>query len=254
MDLTYHIDVFEGPLDLLLSLIAKNKMNIADIRITLIFEQYMEYLNQMQQMDMELTGDFIAMAAELMLIKSRMLLPRNEEEEEDPRERLAAALLEYQKAKLAAQFLDGQYTRYHDRFAKDTSEIAADGTILPQDSYALFEAMSGLLERMNDRPQNIASYVAPIIKRKYIPVGTRVPYIVALLKSTEKVQFLDFFSEATTKSELVATFLALLEMIKSGNIRIFYENKDVLDRTLCFALNEQSPLPEIYAEKEETVV
>ena len=96
--LTYRLDQFEGPLDLLLTLITKNKVSITDIPIAIICDQYMEYIEEAQRMDLDIASEFIVMASELMLIKSRMLLPRDEEsEEEDPRAALAAALLEYKR-------------------------------------------------------------------------------------------------------------------------------------------------------------
>ena len=104
-NITYKLEAFEGPLDLLLQLIEKNKVKITDIPIALIFEQYMEYLDMMQAMDMEVAGEFIVMASELMLIKSKMLLPKAETETEDPREKLAAMLAEYQRMKQAAGYL-----------------------------------------------------------------------------------------------------------------------------------------------------
>jgi segregation and condensation protein A len=107
-ELQFKLESFEGPLDLLLKLIAKNKVEICDIPISLIFEQYMEYIERMRRMDMEIASEFLTMAAELMLIKSRMLLPRQSEEEEDPRERLAMALLEYKCMKDASVLLKEQ--------------------------------------------------------------------------------------------------------------------------------------------------
>ena len=97
-DLTYRLDRFEGPLDLLLSLIQKNKVNIEDIPISLICDQYMEYISEAKRLDMDIASEFIVMASELMLIKSRMLLPRAENEESDPRKELSDALLRYQQA------------------------------------------------------------------------------------------------------------------------------------------------------------
>ena len=104
-ELNFRLEVFEGPLDLLLSLISKNKVDIYDIPIALILDQYMEYLDQMRQMDMDIAGDFIVMAADLMLIKSKMLLPKtviDGEEPEDPRAELARSLIAYKQAKEAA--------------------------------------------------------------------------------------------------------------------------------------------------------
>lgn len=98
-DLTYHLQTFDGPLDLLLALIRKNKVEITDIPISLICDQYMAYLSEAEAMDLDLTSEFIVMASELMLIKSKMLLPRTEPEEQDPRAGLAEALLKYQQAK-----------------------------------------------------------------------------------------------------------------------------------------------------------
>lgn len=110
--ITYHLEQFDGPLDLLLALIAKNKVNIADIPISLICDQYMEYLSAAQALDMEIASEFLVMASELMLIKSRILLPRLEEEEEDPRAALADALLQYQRAKAAAVKLNERFAIY----------------------------------------------------------------------------------------------------------------------------------------------
>ena len=126
--LTYKLEQFEGPLDLLLSLIQKNKVSITDIPISLICDQYLEYITQAQKLDMELASEFIVMASELMLIKSKMLLPRNEEEEEDPRAALAAAVLEYQRAKEASTYLKDMFEEYGLRMVKDTDEIAPDKT------------------------------------------------------------------------------------------------------------------------------
>ena len=121
-DLSFHLEVYDGPLDLLLGLITKNKLDIYDIPIALILDQYLEYLDSMRAMDMEIAGEFIVMAADLMLIKSRMLLPKPEiegEEEEDPRAALTRALLEYKRAKEASVYLADQYSIYAGRIAKE---------------------------------------------------------------------------------------------------------------------------------------
>ena len=107
--LNYKLEKFEGPLDLCLTLIKKNKMSIEDIQISVLCDQYMEYINSMENADIEISSEFLLMASELMLIKSKMLLPRNEEEEEDPRAALAAAVLEYQRAKEASTYLKDMF-------------------------------------------------------------------------------------------------------------------------------------------------
>ena len=121
--LNFKLEIFEGPLDLLLSLISKNKVDIYDIPISLILDQYLENLEMMRKMDMDVAGEFITMASELMLIKSRMLLPKSPlEEDVDPRERLAQALIEYKRAKEAAVMLNENYLKYAGRIAKSMDE------------------------------------------------------------------------------------------------------------------------------------
>ena len=121
---TYKLEQFEGPLDLLLSLIHKNKVSISDIPIALICDQYVEYLNAAEELNMDVASEFIVMASELMLIKSKMLLPKEEDDEEDPRAVLADALLRYSQAKEAAQKLAPLYAFYSGRMVKDTDEIS----------------------------------------------------------------------------------------------------------------------------------
>ena len=132
--LTYHLETFEGPLDLLLSLIQKNKVEITDIPIALICDQYLAYIAEAESLDMDLTADFIVMASELMLIKSKMLLPKEEEEEEDPRAELMEALIKYQQAKAAAAYMGKRYPTYSGRMVKDTDEITVDKTFVADQS------------------------------------------------------------------------------------------------------------------------
>lgn len=118
-DLTFHLEIFDGPLDLLLALIAKNKVNIYDIPIALILDQYMEYIHQMDLFNLEVASEFIVMAAQLMVIKSRLLLPKPEnEDEEDPRQELVDLLLEYKRAKQTAEVLHELEFTYGGRFEK----------------------------------------------------------------------------------------------------------------------------------------
>ena len=121
--LVFKMEVFEGPL----SLIAKHKMDIRDIQIAIIFDQYMEYVEEMKRMDMEIAGEFITMASELMYIKSRMLLPK---QEEDPREELVRVLMEYKTAKEIASWLSEREDDFSGRFEKDTDEIKPDRGVL----------------------------------------------------------------------------------------------------------------------------
>ena len=125
-EISYHLEVFDGPLDLLLNLIAKNKVEISDIPIFVIFDQYMEYIKAAQALDMELAGEFIVMASQLMLIKSKILLPSQDEKEEDPREALANALMEYNRVKGISAMLSDYYEKSGGRFVKEPQFFEKD--------------------------------------------------------------------------------------------------------------------------------
>ena len=151
---TYRLDQFEGPLDLLLTLIQKNKVNIEDIPIAIICDQYLEYLRAAKDMDMEIAGEFIVMASELMLIKSRMLLPKEKNDEKDPRADLADALLRYQQAKQAAVKMAELYAVYSGRMAKDTDEISIDTTyVADQQVTSLCAAVRRMIAANESRPK-----------------------------------------------------------------------------------------------------
>ena len=222
MELVFRTEVYEGPLDLLLALIAKNKMNIADIKIAVIFEQYMEYVSGMQVEDMEVAGEFIRMASELMLIKSKMLLPK---QDEDPREELVRTLMEYKTAKEAAEKLSILEKEYFGRFEKDTDEIVIDKTKLDDmDVSLLSEAMTRILMKISDkreleRTKPIES-INPIIKKQIVPVSERIEHVISVMKKKKSMNFESLFDDAKTRSGIVATFYAVLDLLKNGNIEI----------------------------------
>ena len=260
--LTYKIDTFEGPLDLLLSLIAKNKMEIADIRITVIFEQYMAYLDRMKQMDMEIAGEFIVMASELMLIKSRMLLPKPEDPDaEDPRARLAAALLAYRQAKEAAAYLEGQYAYYSARYTKDEDEVPVDsGYISQHDIQLLQKALARLFSRKDKEAPPPMTGINPIIKKTVVPVSDKIRDVSHRLTVGGTTSFLSLFEQAQSKSEIVALFIAVLSLIKDGYVLLekrlaaVPEDEDALwDSTADYqyefycTLNPEQAVPEDYA-------
>ena len=169
--LTYRIDQFEGPLDLLLTLIQKNKVNIEDIPIALICDQYLEYIKAAQNMDMELAGEFIVMASELMRIKSSMLLPRVQPDEKDPRAELADALLRYQQAKQAAQKMAPLYQLYSGRMVKDTDEITVDVTyVADQQVTSLCAAVRRIIAANESRPKAEKQVFVPMIAQPSVPV------------------------------------------------------------------------------------
>ena len=219
--ITYRIEQFEGPLDLLLTLIQKNKVNIEDIPIALICDQYLEYIKAAQDMDMELAGEFIVMASELMLIKSRMLLPRAEEPEKDPRKELADALLRYQQAKQAAAKMIPLYQRFSGRMVKDTDEISIDTSYVAyQQVTALCLEVRRIIAANESRPKAEKQVFAPMIAKPIIPVDVKIVGILHHIEKKKKPSMKELLSDATSLPDLIAIFLGILELIKVRKILI----------------------------------
>lgn len=213
--ITYRLDQFEGPLDLLLTLIQKNKVSITDIPISLICDQYVEYIAEAQKLDMDIASEFIVMASELMLIKSRMLLPRDEEDEDDPREALTDALLRYQQAKEAAAKLSPLYAYYSGRMVKDTDEISVDKTyVQDQDVTSLCAAIRRIIAYNNALERAATTSFTPMISKPVIPVEIK---IVSILKTIERkgiATLEDLVIGEVTLPDLIASFLGVLELVK----------------------------------------
>ena len=219
--LTYRIDQFEGPLDLLLTLIQKNKVNIEDIPISLICDQYLEYIKAAQSMDMELAGEFIVMASELMRIKSSMLLPRVQPDEKDPRAELADALLRYQQAKQAAQKMAPLYQLYSGRMVKDTDEITVDVTYLAdQQVTSLCAAVRRIIAANESRPKAEKQVFAPMIAKPIVPVEVKIVGILHHIGKKRNPSMKDLLSDAVSLPDLIAIFLGILELIKVRKILI----------------------------------
>ncbi len=219
--LTYRIDQFEGPLDLLLTLIQKNKVNIEDIPISLICDQYLEYIHAAQDMDMELAGEFIVMASELMRIKSSMLLPRIEPDEKDPRRELADALLRYQQAKQAAQKMIPLYQLYSGRMVKDTDEITVDVTyVADQQVTSLCAAVRRIIAANESRPKEEKQVFAPLVAKPIVPVEVKIVGILHHISKRRNPSMKDLLSDATSLPDLIAIFLGILELIKVRKILI----------------------------------
>ena len=220
-ELTYRLDQYEGPLDLLLTLIAKNKVSITDIPIAKICDQYMEYIEANQKMDLDVASEFIVMASELMLIKSRMLLPRDEENDPDPRAELVDALLIYQKAKEAAEELRPLDAEYSGRMAKDVDEIPPDrGVPLGLNPMLLSRAMNALLLRLRQTEQQPEQTFAPLVKAKVYSVEDEVEGLVARLSDREDATLFFLLKDAAERPQLLAMFMGLLELIKIKRVLI----------------------------------
>ena len=219
--LTYKLEQFEGPLDLLLSLIQKNKVSITDIPIALICDQYVEYITRAQELDMELASEFIVMASELMLIKSRMLLPKTEEEAEDPRATLTDALLRYQQAKEAAQKLSPMYAYYSGRMVKDTDEISVDKTyVADQDVTALCAAVRRIVAYNNALEHAATTTFKPMISKPIIPVEIKIVSIIKRIERQGAASLFELVDSEATLPDMIASFLGVLELIKVRKLLI----------------------------------
>ena len=218
---TYRLDQFEGPLDLLLTLIQKNKVNISDIPISLICDQYVEYIAEAQKLDMEIASEFIVMASELMLIKSRMLLPRDEEDEDDPRATLTDALLRYQQAKEAVAKLSPLYAYYGGRMVKDTDEITVDKTfVADQEVTDLCAAIRRIIAYNNALEKAATTAFKPMISKPIIPVEIKIVSIIKTLESRGVATLDDLIMNEASLPDLIASFLGVLELVKIRKLLI----------------------------------
>ena len=226
LPLRVKLEVFEGPLDLLLHLIKKNEIDIYDIPITMITQQYLEYLEVMKSLNLDIAGDFLLMAATLLHIKSKMLLPPSEDElaeenaeaEEDPRAELVRRLLEYQRFKDAAlemnrsDLLDREvFTRtfYQEEFLKEAEEAVEGEATL----FDLLEALKKVLETVS--PEEFQE-----ISLEHLSLKDKINEIMEALWEKETLAFQELFTPATPRREVVITFLALLELLRLRMIKI----------------------------------
>ncbi len=232
MELEVKLEVFEGPLDLLLHLIDKNKVNIYDIPIVEITAQYLDYVNRMDREDLDLVSEFLVMAATLLDIKSRMLLPReaNEEgEEEDPRAELVERLLEYRKFKYMGEELrDRSVGSERLQFKEPTIPREVATYQPPVDLDALLQDVTMLrlksifdeiLRRQADKVDPVRSQFGKI-ERETVQIGDRISAVRRRVARGGCCSFRQLLSQGATKEEIVVTFLAVLEMIKTGEIRL----------------------------------
>ena len=223
--LTYHLEAFDGPLDLLLHLISKNKVSIYDIPIAQILEQYMDELRRMEAMDLEVTSDFVAMAAQLMYIKSKMLLPVYPEEgEEDPRKPLVEALLEYKKCKMASGLLEERMELGRDLYTKPPEVQKREEQ--PEYHYTaqvLQKAIETILQRQERR-----SPPHGVVGREPVPVAGKLQMIAHRLAVQHHLDFESLVLECRSRSEVVALFLAVLELSKAHKLAIVEQEEGYL--------------------------
>ncbi len=208
-------EVFDGPLDLLLYLIKREDMDIQDIRISVITEEYLKMIEMMKDLNLEMAGEFLVMASTLMLIKAKSLLPQEEvpleDEGPDPRAELIAKLLEYQKFKEAAKVLAERQQQYKDVYYRNSppafseEDYSLDAT--------LFDLLAAFRTVLSKAPQEVKE-----ILYEEIPMEQKMREILDLLESKEPLQFLEIFESSRSRREVIITFLAMLELIRLKQI------------------------------------
>lgn len=222
------VPVFEGPLDLLLHLIRENKIDIYDIPIALITRQYLEYLGMMKELNLDVAGEFLVMAATLIHIKSRMLLPVDEaapaEEIMDPRFELVQRLLEYQAFKDAAITLREREELWMNVFRREESlsgeaddEMRGDLSLF---DLSLFDLLGAFRKILDAAPPELIG-----ITRETLTVKDRITFIIEKLEKKDTVRFEDLFGEVRSRTYLVVTFVALLEVLRLGLARAYQEQE-----------------------------
>lgn len=235
MGISYKLENFEGPLDLLLHLIEKNKVNIYDIPIALITEQYLEYVNHMETEDLDVVSDFLVMAATLLDIKARMLLPAEEDEEEeegDPRDELVRRLLEYKACKYMAQELEeweedaGRVFYREPHIPREVKQYEP-----PVDLDALLDGLTlarlqsifdSVMKRREDKVDPVRSRFGTI-RKEPVSLEQRIGSLLNYARTHRKFSFRQVLEQQPERVEIVVTFLAVLELMKMGKIRLTQE-------------------------------
>ena len=216
--LSYKLETFEGPLDLLLYLITKNKLDICDIQISELLDQYMEQINAMQEADMDIASEFLEMAARLVYMKTVSLLPKHEEMEA-LRQELTGQLLEYQECKQVAAQLTERFN--YNIYVREPAEVEPDKSYKrhhdPREILAAYLSAAGRGKRV--LPPSPHSF-SGIVTHRIVSVTSQIVYVLRRLWKVKSIAYESLFVEKREKSDLVATFLAVLELVKGKRVRI----------------------------------
>lgn len=216
----YHLDDFDGPLDLLLTLITKNQIDIHDIPIVTICAQYMTFIEEAQQMDLDIASEFLIMASELMLIKSKMLLP-GRDERDDPRKELVNQLELYMATKNAAEQLRPLFQKYAGRWEKETDEILPEKEMpLGLDVSLLSSALNAMLARVNALQPEPELLISPLIQMPIVSVEEKIAEILTYLEHNETATLFTLLRVSRDKADLLARFMGILELIKIRRVLI----------------------------------
>ncbi len=220
--ISYKLSEFEGPLDLLLHLISKNKLNIYDIEISVLLAQYMEHIDKMKEKNMDVASEFLEMAARLVYIKTVSLLPKHEESEELKKE-LSGELIEYQECKKVAKILSENID--FNSFTRDSANIDYDMSYKKKhDLKEIYNAYLTVIGKNKNKIPVKKEEFSRIVSRKIVSVSSRIIFVLKKLKRVKKLKYEALFEDSKNKSELVATFLAVLELVKGRELCIDDEN------------------------------
>lgn len=218
------LNVFEGPLDLLLHLVKKNEVELPDIPITEITDQYLAYLDLLKQLDLDIAGEYLVMAASLLYLKSRLLLPLEEtpeeEEGEDPRAELARQMLEYQRFKEAAETLIGREMLNRDVFVRPPIPVEPDG----KDDVVYDLSLGDLLDALQDVMTRVDSQEVHQIMLEHVSLRDRLCAVLDTLREKREVFFEQLFPQNSTRLQVLVTFLAVLELVRNRMIQVRQEN------------------------------
>lgn len=210
------LDVFEGPMDLLLHLIKKDNLDIYDINISEITSQYLEYLDIMKQLNLEVAGEFLVLASTLMQIKARQLLPSQvpsiEDDGPDPAKELIEKLVEYQKFKEASKFLENNFEKFKDNFYKSAPVFDSGEKVLNLQIFELLAAVRRAFDQLEERQH------ADLLKMEEFPIDKKIEKVLNLLADRQWLLLDDIFAGETKKRGIITCFMAVLELLKIGKV------------------------------------
>ena len=224
-NLSYKLESFEGPLDMLLQLIARNKLNIYDIQLTVLIDQYLEQISLMEQDNADIASEFLEMASRLIYMKTVKLLPKHEEFEQ-LKEEFCGELIEYQTCREIATMLAKQMDGF-DKFVKGQSKVELPKTYaLTHEKEVVFDAYISAVGRGQRRLPPSTGAFATIVAKKIVSVSTKIVYVMRNLLKKGPQKLSRLYKGAKSRSELVATFLAVLELCKANRVNISGDGND----------------------------
>jgi segregation and condensation protein A len=243
---------FDGPMDLIFKLIQKNKIDIRNLPIAVLCDQYLATIAEMESMDMDIAAEFLVMASELMLIKSKMMLPQEEKEEEDPRADLAELLLRYQQAKAMTPKLQKMHEVHRDRMVKDTDEITIDKTyVADQQITSLCTAIRRIASYQESMREARQVTFKPMISRPIVPVELKIVGILHHMNENKRqdkpVSLGELLEDSTSLPDMIAIFLGVLELVKMRQILIIDTPEDgtsMHGAATRFVINDHPPTPD----------